>query len=86
MGSFFQAICGLLLICFSDEKFDYGFKNKETEDAFQDSSINISDSMTAAVTPDTAYDWLWNSIKFKIKFRLALFGYLIILLFYNKSF
>lgn len=51
IGSAMQIICTIMLFFFKEEKYDYGFTEKE-EIAIDEPSINISDSITAAVTPD----------------------------------
>ena len=51
-----QVVCAILLYFFTEDKYDYGFtKNIDIDENENEQSINISDSITAAVTPDNNY-------------------------------
>jgi len=56
VGSGFQLLCGLILFFFTEDKYDYGIIKNIEHDITNDASINISDSMTAAVTPDDNFE------------------------------
>lgn len=53
IGSAMQIICGIILFFFNEDKYDYGIvKNIDGDSPTETSINNLSNSMTAAVTPD----------------------------------